>query len=140
VPLVPKGLGSGLIDRINKRVQRELVNRLVPEKYRDVLKEELNLKEETNKPKPHTPPQSDAERKFRIQEAGKRRVLLYAKYNGHWRFIEPYSFRYRAKNSREPLFYGWCYKDNGIEAFRLEKFEDLQVTERPFNPRFDVEF
>jgi hypothetical protein len=72
-----------------------------------------------------------------IAEAGRRRVLLEMTYNGVTRKVEPYSFRSKS-NGR--LFYGFCYKDQGIESFSLEKIEKIIVTEEPFSPRWEVEF
>jgi hypothetical protein len=78
----------------------------------------------------------------RIQEAGRHRppVLLHALYHDHWRYLEPYSYRYRARDKPWiPLFYAYCHKDNQIEAFSLSKIQDLRVTETPFRPKWTVE-
>lgn len=62
-------------------------------------------------------------------------------YNGHWRDAEVYSYRYRDKDKpHQPLLYAYCRKDDQIEAFKLDKIQDIQLTDRPFNPRWVVEF
>jgi hypothetical protein len=198
MPLIPKGLGSGLFDRIRTRVVKELggggdqpyssspgENR--PEDFltdapglfsrvRDRIRDELGFgprpltgpqsptsptlptyqppqppQQHMPRPTPliyRGPPRSLNEVMHRIQEAGRKRVLLYANYqakdgNPIWRHMEPYSFRYRDSDSPWiPLVYCFCHKDteNQIEAFKLRRFHDLQVTDQPFTPKWPVEF
>ena len=71
-----------------------------------------------------------------IAEAARTVTLLFMKYNGNWRYVEPYSYRFKGEGR---LFYGFCMKDQHIESFRLEKIEDLQNTEMPYAPRWPVE-
>ena len=71
-----------------------------------------------------------------IHEAGRRMVLLQMRYNGNLRYVEPYSFRMKSTGQ---LFYGYCYKDHSIEAFRPEKIEYIALTEIGFAPRWPVE-
>lgn len=92
-------------------------------------------------PQPQPAPTTNAEKMLRIQTAGRRRVLLNMQYNGVYRKVEPYSYRYRDKdNPNEPLFYAYCYKDQQIEAFKIRRIQDLQVTGEQFAPRWTVEF
>lgn len=54
---------------------------------------------------------------------------------------EPYSYRYRAKDDPHvPLLYVYCLKDHHIEAHKLQRIQDLQVTAVPYMPRWPVEF
>jgi predicted DNA-binding transcriptional regulator YafY len=71
-----------------------------------------------------------------IAEAARRLTLLFMKYNSDWRYVEPYSYRFRGSGR---LFYGFCFKDQRINSFKLEKIEDLQLTEMPYAPRWPVE-
>ena len=71
-----------------------------------------------------------------IAEAARTHTLLFMKYNGDWRYTEPYSYRFKGEGR---LFYAFCYKDQRINSFRLEKIEDLQLTEMPYSPRWPVE-
>ena len=162
VPLIPTGLGRRLYDRVVNRVRRELgpdttETAMVPHKpsladrIKNVVRRVLNIEQPTpalpgEPPEPPLytgPPRTLEEVKQRIQEAGRQHppVLLRALYNGRWRDLEPYSYRKRDRDDPHiPLLYAFCHKDNGIEAFKLKKFRDLQVTNRPFQPRWDVEF
>ena len=71
-----------------------------------------------------------------IAEAARAKTLLFMKYNSDWRYTEPYSYRFRGDGR---LFYAFCYKDQRINSFRLEKIEDLQLTDMPYAPRWPVE-
>jgi len=116
----------------------------------DTVRQYLNLSPELQQPQQQevpaiaqTPPASLQEVKHRIQLAGRQvpPVLLRMRYNNNWRDVEPYSFRYRdADDPHVPLLYAYCHKDNQIEAFKLKKITDLQVTSTPFVPQWDVEF
>lgn len=90
------------------------------------------------------PPRSLAEVKERIQRAGRSRppLLIRANYNGNYRDIEVYSYRFRDKdNPAIPLLYVYCHKDQQIESWKLLKIQDLQITERPYPAvRWDIEF
>lgn len=121
-------LGKGLLDRIKQRI-----------------KTELGLADKTTEPRNVSVDRRDIGPAdalpvvmYRLREGGKRNVLLHLKYNGSWRFVEPYSFRWRSRG-QQPLFYGWCDLHNEIHSFRIDKIEDVQLTDRPFSPRFEVE-
>ena len=56
-----------------------------------------------------------------------------------WRLLECYSLRYRGQDNR-PLLFAACEKENWkIEAFRLDRFHDVQPTNIPFSPRWPIE-
>lgn len=98
------------------------------------------------------PPSGVADVMARIQEAGRRKVLLSAHYaaaHGHgpsWRYLGAYSYRYRDKaDPGIPLLYAWCGIHHApgardVEAFKPKRFLDLQVTNLPFSPAWPVEF
>ncbi len=125
MPLIPKGLTRGLIDRIRNLVDREFSQR------RPVQDEEA------------PPPEQQSisgigDIHYRIRVGARDKTLLWMKYNNTWRFVEPYSFRYRSAGL-QPLFYGFCRLHNTIEAYRLDRVQDLHNTDRPYSPRWDVE-
>lgn len=76
---------------------------------------------------------------YRIRAAAARQVLLYMKYNGEWRHVEPYSWRRRQAVGNTPLLMGFCYLHSTIEAYKVDKIEDVQVTDRPFKPKWPIE-
>lgn len=95
------------------------------------------------KPAYSGPPRNLSEVKERIQKAGRSKppMLVRMLYNGQWRDVSVFSYRYRdADDPHIPLLYGYCHKDNHIEAFKLKKIQDIQVTNRPFQPQWPVEF
>lgn len=136
---VRQELGGGDSGSFGERVRRLVRKRLSPT---EDAAPEAPPEAPPEEPPYRGPPRSLAEVNQRIQEAGRKRVLLRMLYNGVWRDVEPYSYRYRdADDPHIPLLYGWCVtKDDQIEAYKLKKIEDLQVTNRPYNPRFVVEF
>lgn len=143
MPLIPRGLSPGLFERLKDRFQRELSERVVSP-VRERIERGLGITppgEPPPSPPAHRAPTTNAEKMFRIQTAGRLGVLLWMRYNGQYRKVEPYSYRYRdADYPDEPLFFGWCDKDKQIEAFKIRKIQDIQVTEEPFEPRWTVEF
>lgn len=76
--------------------------------------------------------------KYRIRYAARNGVLLYMKYNGQWRHVEPYSYRYSGKG-RALRFYGHCRIHDVIHSFNLKKIEGLVVTDIPYSSRWLVE-
>jgi predicted DNA-binding transcriptional regulator YafY len=156
---------EGYFKRLKQRVERELGledSTSTPTTFEDRLREKvrkfLRLDEPSAAPSSEPPaapppyygkPRSLEEIKARLQAAGSRRppVLVRMYYRAEdapsasWRDVEPYSYRYRAKEDPHvPLLYGYCHKDQQLEAFKLQRIEDLQVTNTPFQPRWRVEF
>jgi hypothetical protein len=158
MPLDPRGLGERVFNRVVDRVRRQLgVEPVAPvapvgeepqpgviDRVQQLVRQRLGLEPQVEQAPPYYgPPRSLEEVKQRIQQAGRQMppVLLRMEYNGNYRDVEPYSYRYRdAEDPHIPLFYGYCHKDNQIEAFKLKKITDLQVTAQPFQPRWVVEF
>lgn len=150
VPLVPLGLGEGLLKRVKERVERELSRPIetVREKAKPVVervKEELGLQ-----PLRRPPPSGPHEIMMRVREAVRHDPprLVYALYQAKdadhptWRHLACYSVRDRAADGGTLLFAA-CEKESWkVEAFDLRRFKDLQVTNKPwpFAPRFRIEF
>jgi hypothetical protein len=169
-PIDPWGLGQQLYDRIRERVQNEIgVQPVQPtsaepgapgappdfmSRIKQLVKQQLGYGQPPGPPAPpgappaapeyQGPPRGLAEIKQRIQEAGRQQPpkLLKLLYNNQWRDVEVYSYRFRdADDPHIPLLYAFdVTKDNQIEAYKLKKIQDLQVTGRPYQPRWVVEF
>ncbi|MHB1844238.1 MAG: nucleotidyl transferase AbiEii/AbiGii toxin family protein [Deltaproteobacteria bacterium] len=78
-----------------------------------------------------------------VRFAGTNRLLIEFDYRDEQgklshRLIEPYSFRVRGAGNR--LLYGWDLSRSDIRAFNTRNISNLKVTDRPFAPRFSVEF
>lgn len=168
MPLIPRGLTDSLFDRIRDRVRRELgVEPTAPtagepgtadpgfmSRIKQLVRERLGIEPAVRDAEPapggfgdqdvyYGPPKSLEDVKRRIQEAGRSQppMLLRVFYNGQWRDLEPYSYRYQDKDDPHiPLFFAFCHKDQQIEAFKLKKIFDIQVTRRPYQPKWTVEF
>ena len=133
MPLNPKGLSKGLFDRIKERV-RDLFNQTPGNESAEQVADELQVP-----PEQAQGPASDIPTMLmRIRYAGRTSTLLYMKYNNTWRNVEPYSFRYRSKGM-QPLFYGYCLLHNSIEAYRIDRIQDVRVTNQPFSARWSVQ-
>ena len=74
-------------------------------------------------------PNTAAELIRRIQHAGRHKVQLEVVYNRIHRNIEPYSFR-RKKTGL--LLFAYCHLHEQIESFRLDRFQNMIVTELPY--------
>ena len=169
MPLIPRGLTQRLFNRVVDRTRQELGRPLERGKsFFDRVKErtltELGLPGRTQVPvardpwaeawepapeptqSPEIPPQGPAttedEIRARISAAGRRLLLIRMKYHGLPRDVEPYKIADGRGKDGNDLFYGWCYKDKALESFRMDRIEDVQITNRPFVPRnnWPVEF
>lgn len=120
---MPYGLTAGFIDRL-----RERINQMWGEDGDSIATDARAVG-----------PADDIDTiMYRIRAAGRMHTLLYMKYNNTWRHVEPYSFRYRSKGM-QPLFYGYCRLHDTIEAYRIDRIQDVQLTDRPYSPRWEVE-
>lgn len=129
---MPFSLTKGLLDRIRTRVKKELSGLGFGHKPGDEA-------EDRSIPRELIGPASDAPTlMYRIRYAARTRTLLWMKYNNTWRHVEPYSFRYRSRGM-QPLFYGFCQLHSTIEAYRIDRIQDLHITDRPFTPRWAIE-
>lgn len=68
-------------------------------------------------------------------QAGRSQRLLYIRYKGMWRHIEPYELK-KGKNGL--LLYAWCLVDNDTHSFYLHKIQEMHVTDIPFTARFPI--
>lgn len=73
-----------------------------------------------------------------IRFAGRNRLCLELGYRGTTRLVEPYSLR--RSQAGDLLFYAWKVADAEIHAYRADRIQGVRVTNRPFAPRFAVEF
>jgi hypothetical protein len=73
-----------------------------------------------------------------IRFAGRNRLCIDLGYGGRTRLVEPYSFR--RSQPGDLLFFGWNVPEGGIRAYRADRIAGVRVTNRPFAPRFAVEF
>lgn len=152
MPLVPMGLGEGLLKRVRDRVEREvgkplerLKERVLESEPVKTLTRELGLA-----PRRRGPPSGPADILLRIREAVRNDPprLCYALYQAKdadhptWRHLAPYSVRDR-KAGGGMLLFAACEKDAWkVEAFDLGRFQDFQVTNKPwpFAPKHRIEF
>ena len=63
-------------------------------------------------------------------------VLCELTYGGETRYVEGYSFKITKAGNR--LFYAYCYKDNRINSFRMDRIEAAQATTHKYSPRWSV--
>lgn len=81
--------------------------------------------------------------KYRIRYAGQNNLLLFMLYNGQWRYVEPYSYRWRGTKGpdgrRALRFFGYCTVHSKIHSFNPNKIEGLVVTDQVYRPRWVVE-
>jgi len=165
----PTGISDKLWDKIKNRVRREESGSPVeggtgPEdpdidpglwgkikkRVKDLLGPEAPKKQDPLKEGP-----LDQETiRYRIQTAGRLNVLLLMRYNGQLRHVEPYSFRVKRKKpkGKGPLsfyddfrpiteyFYGFCLLHSEIHAFKMDKIEEIYLTDQKYSPRWIVEF
>ncbi|HDQ25778.1 MAG TPA: hypothetical protein ENN43_03410 [bacterium] len=72
-----------------------------------------------------------------VRFAAVNRLFVRLGYDGSYRFIEPYSLR----KSREGNTLLCAVKENGdSRSYRVERIQSVEVTNRPFIPKFAVEF
>lgn len=71
-----------------------------------------------------------------IHEAGRNLKMLEIKYNGVDRLVEGYSFR---QGKTGLLFYGHCSIHDSTHSFKLDKIEDIKISEFGYVPRWEVE-
>jgi predicted DNA-binding transcriptional regulator YafY len=70
-----------------------------------------------------------------VIKAARNQRLLYIRYNGKWRHIEPYELKGGKKGL---LVYAWCLIDNEIHTFYIFKTQEMHLTDIPFTARFPI--
>ncbi len=73
-----------------------------------------------------------------VRFAGANRLLVAFDYHGKPRLVEPYSLRMPSTGNL--LLYAWETADAKTKAFKVAELENVRVTNRPFSPKFMVEF
>ena len=73
-----------------------------------------------------------------VRFAGANHLLIRFVYSGKTRTLEPYSLRRSGRGNL--LLYGWELESGQIKAFDVAKISQLSTTDRPFTPRYRVEF
>lgn len=73
-----------------------------------------------------------------IRFAGANRLLVRLTYRGEDRFVEPYALQ-RA-NTGEILLYAWDVASSQLMAYNAAEIQHLRPTDKPFMPRYQVEF
>lgn len=68
-----------------------------------------------------------------VRFCGKNLVLMEMTYNGVSRMAEVYS--YRTSKKGDQLLFAYCYKDQKIESFRVDRIENAKATVVKFAPR-----
>lgn len=129
MPLNPFTLTKGLIERIRNRIREEFGGGTPEDEQPGVT---------TDMTGGQSPASGYGEIMSRIHQAARTRTLLYMYYNNTWRHVEPYSFRMRSRG-QQPLFYGYCQLHNTIEAYRIDRIQDIRNTARPYTPRWSIE-
>lgn len=152
MPLIPLGLGEGVLQRVKERVQTELSKPI--ERLKERVREDPRVKRLTEElglaPLRRPPPAGPDDILLRVREAVRHNPprLVHALYQAKdadspsWRHLACYSIRDRAHDG-SPLLFAACEKDSWkVEAFDLRRFRDLQVTNKPwpFTPKFRIEF
>lgn len=81
-----------------------------------------------------------------IMEGGRLQRLLRVVYDGHERFVEPYSlsFKRRKDGVGREYFYAWDRSGGssgqiGIKSFTADKTQSISITEDTFDPQFPIE-
>lgn len=77
-----------------------------------------------------------------IKDAGRKRRVLWIRAlekdgTVEPREVEPYSFRPKGSYQR---FYFYCFLHNGTRNFVVDHILEVRITDKSFNPRYEVEF
>ena len=73
-----------------------------------------------------------------VRFAGRNRLCLDLDYRGTTRSVEPYSLR--RSQAGDLVFYAWKIAAGEIHSYGVDRIQGVRVTNRPFSPRFMVEF
>lgn len=149
MPLIPRGLTPGFVQRIKDQVSNLSLPGVVDRTIQRV-------RDEVRPPKPdraRSPvdvvavPHNVGMYEAAIRKAGREWRILRVRYNDNDRDLEPYSFRFWDKDDPTiPLLYAFCHKDQDTEAFKLKKIQDMSITNRFYGtrageaPKWDNEF
>lgn len=146
MPLLPLGLGKKTLDRVKKRLEQEI------SPIYERVKEELGQKPPpagptappAEPPKPTLPvARTPGAMEVMLREAVNMKppVMVRALYQrkgaktATWRYLQPVEMvaGRAAKDTSRPMLYAACEADGWkIEAFRLDRFEEMQLTNLPY--------
>lgn len=73
-----------------------------------------------------------------LTQAGRNRMMVKMVYKNEPRLIEPYSLR--STKDGNLTFFGWQRGDFHIKQFRLDRVQNIELTDKSFYPKFPVEF
>lgn len=73
-----------------------------------------------------------------LKQAGRSRVIVKMTYKNEIRFVEPYSMRVTKDGNL--TFFGWQEGDYHIKQFRLDRIQNIELSNKSFYPKFPVEF
>lgn len=73
-----------------------------------------------------------------LTQAGKDRLMVKMVYKNEPRLVEPYSLRVTKDGNL--TFFGWQQGDYHIKQFRVDRIQNIELTNQPFTPKFPVEF
>lgn len=73
-----------------------------------------------------------------LKQAGRNRVMVKMIYKDKVRLIEPYSLR--VTKDENLTFFGWQQGDYHIKQFRIDRIQNIELTQQIFYPKYPVEF
>ena len=73
-----------------------------------------------------------------LTQAGRNRLMVKMRYKSEIRLIEPYSLRL-TKDGNLTLF-GWQQGDYHIKQFRVDRIQNIELSNQSFSPKFPIEF
>lgn len=73
-----------------------------------------------------------------LKQAGRGGVMVKMTYKNEIRFVEPYSMRISKDGNL--TFFGWQEGDYHIKQFRLDRIQNIEITNKSFYPKYPVEF
>jgi hypothetical protein len=87
-----------------------------------------------------------AELRNPIMDAARERKLLRVSYDGVERLVEPYALTYKRRQDQVAQEYFYCWDTTGgrtsppgVKTFLNGKMIRAEVTDQPFEPRFEIE-
>ena len=96
-----------------------------------------------------TPPQQQVEQavdvvedvttiRDKIDKARRSNMLLYLTYKGVERFVEPYGYKqiWSGEGSKKEVWCGYCLLHGKIHYFYIDLISKIDITSRPYTPRW----
>lgn len=73
-----------------------------------------------------------------LTQAGRNRVMAKMVYKNESHLVEPYSLRVTKDGNL--TFFGWQQGDYHIKQFRVDRIQNIELTNQSFTPKFPIEF